>query len=76
MAASEKVAVPAQHRVRTHQQPHSAEHVPWQPVQQCRQERPITRSEPHPLLAELAFQHRDLVAQGQYLDVFVSIAHR
>jgi hypothetical protein len=39
-------------------------------------DRPIARSEPHPLLAELAFQHRDLVAQGEYLDVFVSIAHR
>jgi hypothetical protein len=30
----------------------------------------------YPLLAELAFQHRDLVAQGEYLDVLVSIAHR
>jgi hypothetical protein len=69
MAAREKVAVPAQYRVRTHQQPRSAEHVPWQQVQQCRQECPIARSGPRPLLAELAFQHRDLVAQGQYLDV-------
>jgi hypothetical protein len=75
MAAGEKVTVPAQHRVRTHQQPHSAEHVHGEPVQQRRQKCPVARGEPHPILAELAFQHHDLVAQGEYLDSLVSIAH-
>lgn len=43
MAAGEKVAVPAQHRVRTHRQPHSAEHVRGEPVQQRCQKGPVTR---------------------------------
>jgi hypothetical protein len=41
-----------------------------------RQERPIARGEREPVLAELAFQHRDLVAQGEYLNVLAPIAHR
>jgi hypothetical protein len=45
------------------------------PVQQCRQERTISRSEPHLLAAELAFQHCDLVAKNKYLEVLVLIAH-
>ena len=67
MAAGDQVAVPAQHRVRAHQQPQPAQHVARQPVQQRGQERPVSRVEPHPLLAQLAFQHRDLMAQrGMY----------
>lgn len=42
----------------------------------CRQKCPIGRGEPHPLLTELALQHHDLVAQGEYLDSLVSITHR
>ncbi|GAA3370054.1 hypothetical protein GCM10017744_092270 [Streptomyces antimycoticus] len=76
MTACKKVAMPAQHRVRTHQQPHPAEHVHGKPVQQRRQKCPVARGEPPPILAELAFQHHDLVAQGEYLDSFLSIAHR
>ncbi|MFI1337426.1 hypothetical protein ACH4U7_46505 [Streptomyces sp. NPDC020845] len=76
MAAGEKVTVPAEHRDRTHQQPHSAEHVHGKPVQQRRQKCPVARGEPHPLLAELALQHHDLMAQGEYLDSLVPIAHR
>ncbi|HYZ52711.1 MAG TPA: hypothetical protein VE733_04270 [Streptosporangiaceae bacterium] len=43
-------------------------------MEQGCQERPIARGEPHPFVAELAFQHRDLVVQGEYLDVFIPIA--
>ncbi|WP_406079168.1 hypothetical protein [Micromonospora sp. NBC_00858] len=76
MTTGDEVAVPAQHRVGAHQQLHSAQHVPRQPVQQRRQERPITRVEPHFLLAQLALQHHDLVAQGRDLHILVPIAHR
>lgn len=75
MAACEKAAVPAQHCVRTHQQPHSAEHVHGEPVQQRRQKCPVARNEPHLILAELAFQNHDLVAQGEYFDSLLSILH-
>ncbi|MCX5440909.1 hypothetical protein [Streptomyces sp. NBC_00063] len=39
MAASDQIAVPAQHRVRSHQQPQTAQHVEGQTVQQRSQER-------------------------------------
>jgi hypothetical protein len=45
-------------------------------VQQCREEGAITRSEPRLLFAQLALQHRDLMAQGQNFGVLVSVAHR
>jgi hypothetical protein len=67
-AACDQVAVPAQQRVRPDQQS--------QPVQQCSQKRPVTRAESHPFLAELALQHRDLMAQGEDLDDLVSVALR
>jgi hypothetical protein len=73
--AGEQVAMPAQHRVGVHQQPHSAQHVARQPVQQRRQERPIGPVEAHLLLAQLAFQHGDLMAQGKDLHVFVPVVH-
>ncbi len=48
MAACDQAAVPAKYRIRVHQQLYAAEHVPWQPVQQRRQERPVDWSKPHP----------------------------
>jgi hypothetical protein len=44
-------------------------------VQQGRQECPIGPVEAHLLLAQLAFQHRDLMAQGKDLHVFVPVVH-
>ncbi|MGI5175223.1 hypothetical protein ACQEVZ_02690 [Dactylosporangium sp. CA-152071] len=52
------------------------EYVDGQSVQQRRQERPIARVEPHPLVAQLALQHHDLMAQGEDLSVLVPVAHR
>ncbi|AQW54289.1 hypothetical protein SHXM_07752 [Streptomyces hygroscopicus] len=77
MAAGEKVAVPAQHRCPDAPAAalRGAWHVRGEPVQQRRQKCPVARGEPHPLLAELALQHHDLVAQGEYFDSFLSIAH-
>jgi len=60
--AGQEIALPAQHRVRPHQQPEPAEHVAWEPVQQGGQERTVDRREPRPCLAQLPLQHRDLVA--------------
>ncbi|MFD5388078.1 hypothetical protein ACFWMG_24690 [Streptomyces sp. NPDC127074] len=48
----------------------------WQPVQQRRQERPIAWREPDLVLAELAFQYGDLVAQSEDLRVLVPVGHR
>jgi hypothetical protein len=76
VAACEQVAVPAQDSVRAHQQPQPTSHVWREPVQQRRQEHPIARVKPPPLLAQLPFQHRDLMAQGEDLDVLVPVAHR
>ena len=76
VAARDQIAVPAQHRIRTHQQPHPAQHLRRQPVQQRRQERSIARGEPHSAFAELTLKHRDLMAQGEDLRVLVPVAHR
>jgi hypothetical protein len=54
--------VPAQHRVLPDQQPEPAKHLPWEPVQQGGQERPVAGEEPRPARAQLPLQHRDLVA--------------
>jgi hypothetical protein len=45
-------------------------------MQQCCQERPVHRVEPNLLLAQLAFEHRDLVTQGEDLRVLVAVTHR
>ena len=76
MAAGQQVAMPAQHRVRLHQQPEPAEHVPREAVQQGGQERAAASGEPWPGRAELPLQDRDLVAQDQDLGVLVQVACR
>ncbi|MEE4599218.1 hypothetical protein V2J94_46730 [Streptomyces sp. DSM 41524] len=48
----------------------------WQPVEQRCQERAVGQREANALLAELAFQHGDLVAQGEDLRVLVPVGHR
>jgi hypothetical protein len=68
--------VPAQHRIRAHDQPQPSQHVRRQPVQERREEGPVTRGEPHLLFAQLAFQHRDLMAQGEDLHILVPVIHR
>ncbi|MFD8382387.1 hypothetical protein ACFV2X_28385 [Streptomyces sp. NPDC059679] len=76
MAACDEVAVPTQYRVGAYEQPWPAQDVQWQPVQQRCQECPIARREPDLVLAELAFQHGDLMAQGEDLGVLVPVGHR
>lgn len=75
-AARDQIAVPAQHRIWTHQQPHPAQHLRRQTMRQRRQERSIARGEPHPVFAELTLKHRDLMAQGEDLHILVPVAHR
>ncbi len=50
--------------------------LPRQPVQQGCQERAIAPGEPHPVLAQMTLQHRDLMAQGQDLRVLAPVAPR
>jgi hypothetical protein len=60
----EEVAVPAQHRVWRYQEAESAQRLQRKLVEQWRQERAISRGEPHLVIAELPVQHRDLVTGG------------
>jgi hypothetical protein len=76
VAAGQEVPVPAQYRVRAHQEPELAECVAWEAVQECGQECPVGGGEPRPGIAQLSFQHGDLVAQHQDLGVLVPVAHR
>jgi hypothetical protein len=76
MSTGDQVTVPAQHCVRTHQQPHPAQRGRRQAVQQRGQQRPVGRGEPHLLPAQLTFQHRELMTQHEDLSVLVPIARR
>ena len=59
--AGQEIPVPAQHRVRPHQQPEPAERAAREPVQQGGQERPVGGGEPQPVRAQLPPQDGDLV---------------
>jgi hypothetical protein len=72
----EHIAVPAEHGIRTHRQAQSLEHVPREPVQQSRQQRPVSPGEPHPVRTELPLQDQELVAQRKDLRVFLLAARR
>ena len=72
----DQVTMPAQHSVRADQQPHPAQGLRPQPMQQRRRQSPVRRSEPDPPLAQLAFQNRNLMPQGEDLGVLVPIARR
>ena len=53
-----------------------AQHIPWEPVQQGGQERPVGQGEPRPGLTQLPLQDDDLVAQRQDLHLLGLVAHR
>ncbi len=76
VAAGDDVAVPPEYRVRPHQQPHSAQYLPWQAIKERRQERPVARVESNLLSVQLPLQNTDLVAQRQNFDNFLVVAHR
>jgi hypothetical protein len=61
VVAGEQVSMPAQHRFRAYRQLELAKHCRRKPVQQCREERPVSGGEAQSSLAQLAFQHGDLV---------------
>ncbi|NUP44206.1 MAG: hypothetical protein HOY76_46075 [Streptomyces sp.] len=69
MPALCEVAMSAQYRVTTHEQPQTPQGGQRHPVQQRRQERPVTRSEPDSITVELAFEHGDLMAEGKELRI-------
>lgn len=76
MSARDQVAVPAQNRVRAHEQPQSPQRLPWQAVQLRGQQCPVRRGEVHSLLAKLTFQDRDLMPQDKDLHILVPVANR
>jgi hypothetical protein len=76
VAAGEQVAVPAQHRVGTDQQPYPAEQAAGESVQQGSQERPVAGRESRLGCAQLPLQDRDLVPQHHDFRVFVAVADR
>jgi hypothetical protein len=78
VTGGDQVAVPAQHRLRAHQQPDLVQHAARESVQQGRQEGPVGGSEPDPvtLSVQLPLEDRYLVAQGQDLYVLGSVAPR
>jgi hypothetical protein len=67
--------MPAQHRVRPHQQQEPVKHVSREPVQQGGQECAVTGEGPWPGLAQLPLQDRDLVTQHQDLHLLVPVTH-
>jgi hypothetical protein len=67
--AAYRLAMPEQHRVRGYEQAQPAQRLPWQPMQQRGRQHPAHRGEPHALLPELTFQHRDSMPQGKDLNV-------
>jgi hypothetical protein len=69
VVSAEQVAVPAQDRIRTHQQSKFVQGVAGESVQKRGEQRPVGQSQPDPRATELALQYPDLVAQGQDLDV-------
>jgi hypothetical protein len=76
MVGGDQFAMPAQHRLRAHQQPDLVQHGPGEWVQWRGEEGPVSRSEPHPRTANLPFEDRELVPQGQDLHVLGPVTHR
>lgn len=62
VAAREQVSMPAQHRFRAYRQLEVTKRFQRKPVQQCREEDSIGWGEPQLSLAQLAFQHGDLMS--------------
>jgi hypothetical protein len=62
VSTGEQLPMPAQDRVRPHEQLHPAQSLQRQPVQQRRQQRSVSGLQSHLLIAELALQHGDLMA--------------
>src|SRR4029453_14868967 len=74
VAAREGGAGPFEDRGWGYQQPRARGGGPREPMQQCRQQRPIGWLEPDLLLAKGALQHRDLVSHRENLEVLVACA--
>ena len=76
MASGDQVAVPAEHGLGAHEQPYPAQSVAGEVVYQGREEGSFGRIEAHLLLAELALQHHDLMAQCHDLHILAVVAYR
>jgi hypothetical protein len=69
MPACDHIAVPAEDGIRAHHHVQPVEHVPGEPAQQRRQQRPITPGEPHPVRTELPLQDPEPAAHREDLRV-------
>ena len=76
MTCGDQVAMPAQHRLGTQQQPNPAQHVAGESVQQGGEHRPVGGGEPYLLAVQLSFEKRDLVAEGDDFGVLGPVTHR
>jgi hypothetical protein len=74
VAPLEQVAVPAQHRIRAHQQQEVPQSVHREVVEQAGEEGAVGVGEGG--LADLALPDQQLVPERQDLDVLVVVAHR
>ncbi|MEO3871321.1 hypothetical protein ABGB18_21115 [Nonomuraea sp. B12E4] len=76
MAPFHQIAVPAQDGVRPDEKPQSAQDLARQRSDEGGEKDPVLRCESRSGVgAKLPFENGDLMAQGENLDVLVSIAH-
>lgn len=71
-----QVAMPAQHGVRSDQQPQATPDRARQRGEERREESPARRSEPHPALTELPLKDGELMTQGEDLHILSRVAQR
>jgi hypothetical protein len=74
VSSFQQVAMPAQDRIRAHQELDAAELVQGQAVEQASENEPVIRRENG--FGYLALRDGELVPQHQYLDLLVTLAHR
>jgi hypothetical protein len=74
VAPSQQTAMPAQDRVRTHQQLQAPQRVPWRTVKKTSEKEPVLHRE-HGLDTP-TLQDREPMPQGHYLGLQATIGHR
>ena len=70
VVAGDEIAMPAQHRLRPHQQPHLAKDLAGESVQQRGQEGAVSRGESDSLAVQLSLEDHELVTKGEDLSSF------
>ncbi|GAB2723189.1 hypothetical protein GCM10010442_50590 [Kitasatospora kifunensis] len=68
--------MPAQHGVRSDQQPQAAQDSARQRSKKRSKESPVRWSEPHPALTELPLKDGKLMTQGEDFHILLTVAQR